>query len=139
MPPSKTRKVLFEALATATKRFGIQDHILSITTDSASTNDLIARKFEKLAFDTAEHGYSSPSSNPPAIFTAKEGHIRCMVHTVNLSCSSYSQRPQGDCLRADIDVLRRHQLWHCIVPSAISKARRIVARRVYIQLLMFQS
>jgi hypothetical protein len=86
MLPSHTGKAYFEALISACKRFGIHNYILSITTDNHVVNDWMCNRFEKHAFKSAEEGYELEP--PPAIFKAKDGHIRCLAYSINLSAQA---------------------------------------------------
>jgi hypothetical protein len=83
LPLSYTDKALFDALIGACKRFGIEDYILSITTDNHIVNDSMVEQFEKHAVKSAEKGNHYKLS--PAIFKVSDGHIRCITHSINLS------------------------------------------------------
>jgi hypothetical protein len=83
LPLSHTGKALFEALIGVSKRFGIKDYILSITTDNHVVNDRIVDQFEKHAVKSAEQGYLYKPS--PTIFKVDDGYIRCIAHLINLS------------------------------------------------------
>jgi len=72
MLPSKTGKVLFEALSEAAKRFGIENHVISVTTDNGAPDSSMCDRFKKLAFKNAENGYQDPLTSSPAIFTVTE-------------------------------------------------------------------
>jgi len=73
---------LFEALIGVCKRFGIEDYILSITTDSHVVNNGMVDRFEKHAVKSAKKGYLHKP--PPTIFKVDDGHIRCIAHSINL-------------------------------------------------------
>jgi hypothetical protein len=83
LPPSHTRKALFEALIKACKRFSIEDYILSITTDNHIVNNGIVNRFEKHALKSAEQEYLHEPL--PTIFKVNDGYIRCIVHSINQS------------------------------------------------------
>jgi hypothetical protein len=86
LPPSHTGKALFDALIGACKRFGIEDYILSITTDNHVVNDRIVDRFEKHTVKSAEQGHLHEP--PPTIFKVDDGYIRCIAHSINLSAQA---------------------------------------------------
>ena len=86
MPLSHTGKALFEALIGVCKYFGIEDYILSITTDNYIVNNRIVNCFKKHTLKSAEQGYLYEP--PLTIFKVNDGHICCIAHSINLSAQA---------------------------------------------------
>ena len=79
-------KAYFKALISACERFRIYNYILSITTNNYVVNNEMCNRFKKRVFKSAEKGFELEL--PPAIFKAKDRHIRCLVHLINLSAQA---------------------------------------------------
>jgi hypothetical protein len=127
LPPSHTGKALFDALISACKRFGIEDYILSITTDNHIVNDGMVERFEKHAIKSAKKG--DHYKLPPAIFKVSDSHIRCIAHSINLSAQAIlsslksTAKKHTSVLYDDTRFTSRASY-----ASAIGKTRRIIVR-----------
>jgi hypothetical protein len=81
LPLSYIRKALFKALIGACKRFGIKDHILSITTNNYVINNSVVDQFEKYAVKSVEKDYNYKVLL--TIFKVSDSHICYIAHLIN--------------------------------------------------------
>jgi len=127
LPLSHTGKALFEALIGACKRFSIEDHILSITTDNHTVNDGMVDQFKKHAIKSAEKGYQHKA--PPTIFKVVNSHIRCIAHLINLSAQAVLASLKSTA-KKHTSVLHDNTRFtsRASYASAMGKTRRIIVR-----------
>lgn len=87
IPPSHSGKNIWKPLKHTILEFGIQDHIISITTDSADPNRIACELLEKfLSYVKCPAPESSEPPTPaPEAFTAARGWVSCLAHASNRS------------------------------------------------------
>jgi len=91
MPASHTGDAIFQALRKVLTRFGIYNHIIAITSDSADTNRVCCEILEKWlhrrnikqkAEDATEEEEDHLKDAPEA-YSAKKGWMSCLAHGAN--------------------------------------------------------
>jgi len=87
VPPSHSAPNIYMVLKRVTRRFGIQNHIISITTDSADPNRIACELFEKWPLKHAEEQEIQTNNIKPAPepFTAAKAWHSCLAHGANRS------------------------------------------------------